>query len=96
MTSTARVKATIHEDNTGKKSELPIILTGQGELSPLTDYLLKMEADGRSFSSINNVVRATQLLLDYMDVNIDAFSDPKILFQTFAKRMYSGTIGKSI
>lgn len=93
MTSTARVKATIHEDNTGKKSELPIILTGQGELSPLTDYLLKMEADGRSFSSINNVVRATQLLLDYMDVNIDAFSDPKILFQTFAKRMYSGTIG---
>lgn len=93
MAVTTRVKATIHEDNTGKKSELPIILTEQGHLSPVTDYLLKMEADGRSLSSINNVVRATQLLIDYMAVNVDVFSDPKLLFQTFAKRMYSGTIG---
>jgi integrase len=93
MTVTTRVKATIHEDNTGKKSELPIILTDEGELSPLTDYLLKMEANGGSLSSINNVVRATQLLIEYMSANTGVFSDPKVLFQTFVKRMYSGTIG---
>ncbi|NQY65774.1 MAG: hypothetical protein HRT38_19170 [Alteromonadaceae bacterium] len=93
MTVTTRVKATIQEDNTGKKSELTIILTEEGELSPVTDYLLKMEADDCSDSSIKNVVRATQLLIDYMDANTDVFSDPKMLFQTFAKRMYGGTIG---
>jgi len=93
MTTTTRVKATIYEDNTGKKSELPIILTEEGELSSLTDYLLIMEVNGSSESSIKNVVKATQLLIDYMDANIDIFSDPKRLFRTFAKRMYGGTIG---
>jgi len=93
MTATTRVKATIQEDNTGKKSELLIILTEEGELSPLTDYLLKMEVDGCSESSVKNVVRATQMLIEYMAANTDVFIDPALLFQTFTKRMYAGTIG---
>lgn len=91
--TTVRVKATIYEDNTGKTSEIPVLLTEEGELSPLTDYLLNMEANGLSVSLMNTVVRATQLLIDYMAVNTGVFSDPEVLFQTFAKRMYSGTIG---
>lgn len=93
MTMSVRVKATIIEDNSGIKSELPIILTSQGELSSVTDYLLKLEVEGRSVSTINRVVQATRLLIDYMEANKGCFADPKKLFQTFSKRLYTGTIG---
>lgn len=92
--SSVKVKATIVEDNSGIKSQLPVLLTEQGELSVVTDYLLKMEADAVSASVMNQFIQAVSLFLDYMEVNKDLFHDPKILFQTFAKRMYSGTIGE--
>jgi integrase len=89
-----RVYATIVEDNTGIKSQLPVLLTEQGELSSVTDYVLKLEADGVSASVIKGFLQAVSLLLAYMEANKDLFSDPKMLFQTFAKRLYSGTIGE--
>lgn len=88
-----RVYATIVEDNTGIKSQLPVLLTEQGELSSVTDYVLNLEADGVSASVMKGFLQAVSLLLAYMEANKDLFSDPKILFQTFAKRLYSGTIG---
>lgn len=93
MTTSVRVKAKVIEDDSGIKSELPIIITEQGELSPVTDYLLRLEMDGRSATTINTVVQATRLLIDYMHANQHNFSTPKKLFQTFAKRLYTGTIG---
>ena len=92
--SSVKVRATIVEDNTGIKSQLPVLLTEQGELSVVTDYLLKMEANGVSASVMNQFIQVVSLLLDYMEANKDLFNDPKILFQTFAKRLYSGTIGE--
>lgn len=89
-----KVRVKVIEDNTGIKSEIPILLTEQGELSSVTDYILKLEADGASASLINGVIQAISLLLDYMEANKNLFNDPKILFQTFAKRLYSGTIGE--
>ena len=88
------VRATVVEDNTGIKSEMPILLTEQGELGAVTDYLLKMEADGNSISMMKGFIRAVTLLLNYMEANHSLFNDPKILFQTFAKRLYTGTIGE--
>ena len=92
--SSVKVKATIVEDNTGIKSQLPILITEQGEVSSVTDYLLKMEAEGLSNSVMNGFIKATSLLLDYMEANKGLFEDPKMLFQTFAKRLYTGTIGE--
>ena len=92
--STVKVRATIVEDNTGIKSQLPVLLTEQGELTVVTDYLLKMEANSVSATVMNQFVRVISLLMDYMEANKDLFDDPKILFQTFAKRLYSGTIGE--
>ena len=92
--STVKVKATIIEDNTGIKSQIPVLLTEQGELVAVTDYLLKIEASGVSMSVINQFIQAVALLMDYMEANKNLFHDPKVLFQTFAKRMYSGTIGE--
>ncbi|NQY62128.1 MAG: site-specific integrase [Alteromonadaceae bacterium] len=94
MTSVS-VRATIVEDNTGIKSQLPIVLTEQGELTVVTDYLLKLEADDISGSVIRRCVRVVSLLLDYMEANKDLFNDPKTLFQTFTKRLYTGTIGEN-
>lgn len=92
--SSVKVRATIIEDNTGIKSQLPILLTEQGELSTVTDYLLKLEADGVSNSVMNGFIQAVSLLLDYMEANRGLFDDPKLLFQTFSKRLYTGTIGE--
>lgn len=39
------------------------------------------------------VLRAARLLIDYMAANESNFSDPKALFQAFATRLYTGTIG---
>lgn len=63
--SSVKVKATIVEDNTGIKSQLPILITEQGEVGSVTDYLLKMEADGASNALMNGFIQATSLLLDY-------------------------------
>lgn len=92
--SSVKVRATIVEDNTGIKSQLPILLTEQGELGTVTDYLLKLEADGVSNSVMNGFLQAVSLLLDYMEANRGLFYDPKLLFQTFSKRLYTGTIGE--
>ena len=92
--SSVKVKATIVEDNTGIKSQLPILLTEQGELTSVSDYLLKLETDGVSNSVMNGFIQAVTSLLDYMEANKGLFDDPKILFQTFAKRLYTGTIGE--
>lgn len=92
--ATVKVKAIITEDNTGIRSQLPILLTEQGELRSLTDYLLKLEADGASLSLMNSLIKAVSLFLEYMEANEGLFNDPKVLFQTFTKRLYNGTIGE--
>ena len=89
-----KVRAKVIEDNTGVKSEIPVLLTEQGELSSVTDYILKLEAEGASASLINGVLQAVSLLLDYMEANQNLFNSPETIFQTFAKRLYSGTIGE--
>ena len=92
--SSVKVKATIVEDNSGVKSQIPILLTEQGEVGSVTDYVLKLEAEGSSHSSMNAFIRAVSLLLEYMEANKGLFGDPEKLFQTFAKRLYTGTIGE--
>lgn len=89
------VVAKIVEDNTGVASEIPLLITEEGELSPLTDYLLYLHANGRSKSTLEKAVRAVAMLLDYMEKNADAFADPEKLFQAFVRRLYSGTASES-
>ncbi|WP_257325972.1 gamma-mobile-trio recombinase GmtY [Pseudoalteromonas rhizosphaerae] len=89
-----KVRATLIEDNTGVKSQIPILITAEGEIASVTDYLLLKEVNGVSNSSMISIIRVVSLLLDYMEANKDLFHNPTILFQTFAKRLYSGTIGE--
>lgn len=89
------VVAKIVEDNTGVASEIPLLITEEGELSPLTDYLLYLHANGRSKSTLEKAIRAVAMLLEYMEANSDAFTDSEKLFQTFVRRLYSGTASES-
>lgn len=52
MVTSVSVRATIIDDNTGIKTQLPIVLTEEGELSIVTEYLLKRRAEGASDSTL--------------------------------------------
>lgn len=92
--ASVKVKVSIVEDNTGIKSQLPILITEQGEVRSVTDYLLKLETDGASNALMNGFIQAISLFLEYMEANKNLFAEPRILFQTFARRLYTGTIGE--
>lgn len=93
--ASVKVIGKVVEDNTGIVSEIPILMTSEGELSSLTDYLLHLLANGRSRSSLEKVVRSVRLLLDYMEANTSVFSEPDKMFQAFVRRLYSGTASES-
>lgn len=79
-------------DNTGIVTEIPVILTELGPLMPLIHYLLK-HRHIFSESTIDKLVQAVGLLVDFMEANHDCYEDPKDLFQGFVQRLYTGTVG---
>lgn len=88
----ATVHARVVRDNTGIYAEIPVILTDNGPLLPLVDYLAAHLA-ARSQIWMTKVAQAVGLLLDYMEANQGCFDDPARLFETFAQRLHTGTVG---
>jgi len=88
-----KVSATIVTDDTGASLKLPVLLSEQGVIEPVLDYLLHHQHD-RSLSWMNRVVQASMLLIRYMEANSDCFSDPSSLFRNFSQRLYTGTINE--
>jgi hypothetical protein len=88
-----QVRARVITDETGAISEIPILLTDQGHLEPLVDYLLWRRHD-RSVAWMRKVVQAVSILLAYMKANASCFDNPEQMFHTFAQRLYSGTAGE--
>jgi hypothetical protein len=86
------VRGKVHRDHTGVVTEIPIILTEHGSLQPLIDYFLAHH-QVRSAAWMTKVVQGVGLLIDYMAANHDCFDDPKKLFETFAQRLTTGTVG---
>jgi hypothetical protein len=88
----AMVRAKVLSDSTGAITEIPILVTGDGPLSSLVDYLLWRRHD-RSLAWMRKVVQDVRLLLTYMRSNAEHFPDPESLFHNFIQRLYTGTIG---
>jgi len=86
------IRAKVLSDSTGAVAEIPILLTNEGPLHPLIDYLLWRRHD-RSLAWMRKVVGDIKLLLAYMQINAQHYSDPESLFHGFIQRLYSGTIG---
>ncbi|NMF90941.1 gamma-mobile-trio recombinase GmtY [Aromatoleum petrolei] len=91
MTHTV-VRYKVVRDNTGIHEEIPVILTEFGPLQPLIKYVLR-QRHLMSESSIDKLVQAVGLLIDYTEANHQSFDDPKELFEVFVQRLYSGTVG---
>lgn len=89
--SVVQLFAKVVVDDTGIQSEIPVLITEHGVVSSLIDYLLDNHHLSPSWQRV--VVQATKLLLEYMEANQHNFSDPRALFQAFASRLYTGTIG---
>lgn len=79
-------------DDSGFRSEIPVLMTEKGVVLPLLNYLLNKQNE-RSLAWQHNVVIATKLLLEYMEANQHNFPDPVTLFQSFATRLFTGTVG---
>ena len=96
--SHVRVTASVINDNTGIKAYIPVILIEQGShctaLLPLVDYLIA-NSQVRSASWMAKLCQIVGMLLDYTEVNHDTFETPAELFDTFAQRVYTGTIGEN-
>lgn len=92
-----RVLTNTISDNTGKITEIPILLIEKdGEIDPLWSlhrYLMKNFT--RSISWQNKLIQAVGLLLDYMEANNDCFPNPKDLFKSFTDAVYAGTINEN-
>jgi integrase len=92
LCNTVDTYAKVVIDDTGFCSEMPVLLTENGVVEPVLDYLLNTEIEYSQHWQ-RNVVSAAKLLLAYMEVNQHNFSDPVTLFQSFAARLFTGTIG---
>lgn len=86
------LRAKVLADSTGAIAEVPILLTSEGPLHSLVDYVLWRRHD-RSLAWMLKVVRDVRLLLSYMQLNARHFPDPESLFHGFIQRLYTGTIG---
>lgn len=86
------IRAKVLSDSTGAVAEIPILLTSEGPIHPLVDYLLWRRHD-RSLAWMRKVVEDVRLLLAYMQVNAHHYSDPESLFHGFIQRLYTGTVG---
>lgn len=90
-----KVTAKVFDDNSGVSIEIPVLLDeNQQVLKPLLEYILKLKRNGYSPSTLHKYINATKLLLEYMAANVNCFSTPQSLFESFSSRLYTGTINE--
>lgn len=89
-----KVIAKIVQDNSGVTTDIPVILTEEGILASVMDYVLSLQLNGISLSTISKHIQSIILLIEFMDANVRMFDDPKEMFSVFVRRLYSGTVGE--
>ena len=90
-----KVIAEIVQDNSGVATAIPVILTEQGVLKSVTDYVLSLQLNGFSLSTINKHIQSIILLIEFMDANDSMFETPEEMFTVFVRRLYSGTVSQN-
>jgi hypothetical protein len=95
--SHVRVTAKIVIDDTGIKTYIPILMVEEhGQcvaLLSVVDYLVA-NSQAKSPSWMGKLCQIVGLLIDYTDANHQYFRRPQDLFDAFAQRVYTGTIGE--
>jgi hypothetical protein len=89
-----KVIAKIVQDSSGVTTDIPVILTDEGVLASVADYILSLQLNGISLSTINKYIQSIILLIEFMDANKGMFDNPEEMFSVFVRRLYSGTVGE--
>lgn len=89
-----KVVAKIAQDSSGVATDLPVVLTDEGVLASVTDYVLSLQLNGISLSTINKHIQSIILLIEFMDANTGMFDNPEEMFSVFVRRLYSGTVNE--
>lgn len=90
-----KVIAKIVQDNSGVATEIPVILTDEGVLESVTDYVLSLHLSGTSISTIDKHIQSIILLIEFLEANKSMFADPEETFSVFVRRLYSGTVNEN-
>lgn len=91
MSVIIKLSAYIVLDNTGKKRKLPVLFINGEPFQQMIDYMLEEHV---SSSAVEKIIQAVTLLLEYMEVNHDAFESARKLFKGFVLALYDGTVGE--
>ena len=86
-----KLTASVVSDDTGMAYDMPVLITPNGHVRSLTDYLLLNFSLSASWK--NKVASSVKLILEYLQANQDNCKDPEHVFSSFARSLYSGTIG---
>jgi len=90
-----KVIAKIVQDSSGVATEIPVILTDEGVLGSVTDYVLSLHLSGTAISTINKHIQSIILLIEFLEANKSMFADPEEMFSVFVRRLYSGTVNEN-
>lgn len=83
------LKASVATDASGVRVEVPVLLSEEGVVQSALDYCLARSHD-RSLMWMRKLVRAIQLFVAFAFAN-PGLSEPRTLFNAFARRLYTGT-----
>lgn len=84
------ITAKVYTDESGIFYEMPVLLTADGFLDVLLDYLVE-HWDSRSPAWMVKVTSSVRLFLEYLTVHSN-YIDEQAVFQTFRQRLMTGTI----
>ena len=90
-----KIIAKIVQDKSGVATEIPVILTDEGVLESVTDYVLSLHLSGTAISTINKHIQSIILLIEFLEANKSMFADPEEMFSVFVRRLYSGTVNEN-
>jgi hypothetical protein len=90
MFECTRITAKVYSDQSGIYYEMPVLLTADGHLDILLDYLIE-HWDSRSPAWMVKVTSSVQLFLEYFTAH-ENYVDEQRVFQTFRHRLLTGTI----
>lgn len=83
------VTGRVISDNTGVSIEMPVLLSHDGPVQPLIDYILSKR---RSLAWQEKTARAVKLFLEYLEVNAIKGEEEWRLFRNFSTALHRGTI----
>ncbi|MCD6006169.1 hypothetical protein K7H08_15125 [Halomonas sp. IOP_6] len=90
--NSAVVKVRAKIDNHSASLAMKAIAVNGAILKSHLEYMIYGKLRGRRSGWMDKSIQAVRLLIDYSYANGDTFKNPAIMFETFAQRLFDGTV----